>query len=205
MLRTARLLLLVLLPTAAIAQTPPPGNPYDPARYPNPIITFVEEKDFKDADYAQVQKDAGIEILGLSQSEGKRDSLAIAPGRFVRSMTILGNIRSDVTFYPVIRQTFKLTSGGDILLHSFKFPRVSLPKDFGRIVLNEAATEKKKKPSEMRFGGIAPEVLEIRGTEGLLFDKDGKITVYWEEAGVGHTATSTLERREFFRIIEDLL
>jgi len=205
MLRTARLLLLALLPATAIAQTPPPGSPYDPARFPNPIITFVEDKDFKEADYAQVQKDAGIEILGLSQSEGKRDSLAIAPGRFVRSMTILGNIRSDVTFYPVIRQTFKLSAGGDLLLHSFKFPRVSLPRDFGRIVLNEAATEKKKKPNEMRFGGMAPEVLEIRGTEGLLFDKDGKITVYWEEAGVGHTATSTLERREFFRIIEDLL
>ena len=209
MLRTARLLLLALLPTllvtTAMAQTPPPGNPYDPARYPNPIITFVEDKDFKDADYAQVEKDAGIDILGLSQSEGKRDSLAIAPGRFVRTMTILGNIRSDVTFYPVIRQNFKLTAGGDLLLHSFKFPRVSLPKDFGKAVLNEAATEKKKKPSEMRFGGMAPEVLEIRGTEGLLFDKDGKITVYWEEAGVGHTGDVHTSRRELFRIIEDLL
>src|SRR5215510_5277306 len=205
MLRPAHLLLLTLLSTAAMAQTPPPGNPFDPARFPNPIITFVEDKDFKDGDYAQVEKDAGIDILGLSQSEGKRESLAIAPGRFVRSMTILGNIRSDVTFYPVIRQTFKLTAGGDLLLHSFKFPRVSLPRDFGRIVLNEAATEKKKKPTEMRFGGTAPEVLEIRGTEGLLFDKDGKITVYWEESGVGHTATSTLAREELFRIIEDLL
>ena len=68
-----------------------------------------------------------------SQSEGKRDSLAIAPGRFVRSMTIIGDIRSDVTFYPVIRQTFKLTEGGDLVLHSFKFPRVSLPRDFGRV------------------------------------------------------------------------
>jgi|SRR5438093_8621734 len=205
MLRTARLLLFALLPIAAIAQTPPPGNPYDPARYPNPIITFVEEKDFKDGDYAQVEKDAGIEILGLSQSEGKRDALSIAAGRFVKTMTILGNIRSDVTFYPVVRQTFKLIAGGDLLLHSFKFPRVSLPQNFGRAVLNEAATEKKKKPSEMRFGGMAPEVLEIRGTEGLLFEKDGKITVYWEEAGVGHTATSSLPRRELFRVIEDLL
>ena len=188
-----------------MAQTPPPGNPYDPARYPNPIITFVEDKDFKDADYAQVQKDAGIEILGLSQSEGKRDALAISPGRFVKNMTILGNIRSDVTFYPVVRQTFKLTAGGDLLLHSFKFPRVSLPPNFGRAVLNEAATEKRKKPTEMRFGGVAPEVLEVRGTEGLLFEKDGKITVYWEERGVGHTATSSLPRRDLFRIIEDLL
>src|SRR5262245_47426272 len=97
MLRTARLLLITLLPTAAMAQVPPPGNPCDPVRIPNPIITFVEDKDFTDADYAQVQKDAGIEILGLSQSEGNRASLAIAPGRFVRSMTIIGNVRSDVT------------------------------------------------------------------------------------------------------------
>jgi hypothetical protein len=205
MLRTALLLLFALVPAAAMAQTPPPGNPYDPARYPNPIITFVEDKDFKDADYAQVQKDSGIEVLGLSQTEGKSDTMAIAPGRFVKNMTILGNIRSDVTYYPVVRQTFKLTGGGDLLLHSFKFPRVSLPQNFGRAVLNEAATEKKKKPSEMRFGGMAPEVLEVRGTEGLLFEKDGKITVYWEESGVGHTATSSLPRRELFRIIEDLL
>src|SRR5205823_2184922 len=91
MLSTARLLVFVFLPIAAMAQTPPPGSPYDPARYPNPIITFVEDKDFKDADYAQVRKDAGIEILGLSQSEGKSDTLAIAPGRFVKTMTLLGN------------------------------------------------------------------------------------------------------------------
>src|SRR2546429_9460113 len=92
MLRTARLLLFALLPIAAMAQTPPPGNPYDPARYPNPIITFVEEKDFKDGDYAQVEKDAGIEILGLSQSEGKRDTLSIAAGRCWMTMTLLGTI-----------------------------------------------------------------------------------------------------------------
>ena len=205
MSRTAVVLMLVLFPVVAPAQTPPPGNPYDPARYPNPIITFVEDKDFKDADYADVQKDAGIEILGLSQSEGKRESMAIAAGKFVKSMPILGGIRTDVTFYPVIRQNFKLAAGSDLLLHSFRFPKVSLPANFGKAVLNEAAVEKKKKPAEMRFGGLGPEVLEIRGTQGLLFEKDGKTTVYWEEAGVGHTATSTLPRRELFRIIEDLL
>jgi hypothetical protein len=201
----AVLVLLALCFLSAAAQTPPPGNPYDAARYPNPIITFVEEKDFKDAEYSAVQKDAGIEILGLSQDEGKREALAIAPGKFVKNMPIYANIRSDVTFYPVIRQTFKLTEGADLILHSFKFPRVSLPPDFSKAVLNEAATEKKKKPSEMRFGGLGPEVLEIRGTEGLLFEKDGKTIIYWQEAGVGHTATSTLPRRELFRVIEDLL
>ena len=205
MLRTAGLLALILFPFAAPAQTPPPGSPYDPARFPNPIITFVEDKDFKEADYAQAQKDAGIEILGLSQEEGKRAAMSVAAGRFVKSMTIIGNIRTDVTFYPVVRQTFKLTGGMDLILHSFKFPRVSLPANFTKFVLTEAATQTKKKPSEMRFGGLGPEVLEIRGAPGLLFEKDGRTTVYWEERGVGHTATSTLPRRELFRVVEDLL
>lgn len=202
---TAAILVTVLLPSLALAQTPPPGNPYDPARHPNPIITFVEDKDFKTAEYAEVQKNAGIEILGLSQSEGARESMAIADGRFVRNMNIIGGIKTDVTFYAVVRQSFKLAAGSNLTLYSFKFPRVALPANFGRAVLTEAATEKKKKPSEMRFGGLGPEVLEIRGTQGLLFEKDGKTTVYWEETGVGHTATSTLPRRELFRIIEDLL
>ena len=141
----------------------------------------------------------------MSQDEAARESMAIADGRFVRNMNILGNIRTDVTFYPVVRQSFKLTAGSDLTLHSFKFPRVALPANFGRAVLNEAAVEKRKKPTEMRFGGLGPEVLEIRGREGLLFEKDGKITVYWEERGVGHTVSSTISRRELFRIIEDLL
>jgi anti-sigma factor RsiW len=44
----------------------------------------------------------------------------------------------------------------------------------------------------MRFGGATSETLEIRGTGGLLFEKDGQNTVYWEENGVGHTATAAL-------------
>jgi hypothetical protein len=205
MSRTIAFLVLALFPVLALAQTPPPGNPYDPAKHPNPIITFVEEKDFRNADYAEIEEDGGIEVLGLSQSEGKRESMGIADGKFVKSMNIFAGIRTDVTFYPVVRQEFKLSAGTGLMLHSFRFPKVSLPKDFGKAVLNEAATEKKKKPAEMRFGGLGPEVLEIRGTQGLLFENDGKTTIYWQEAGVGHTATSTLPRRELFRIIEDLL
>ena len=92
----------------------------------------------------------------MSQDEAARESMAIADGRFVRNMNILGNIRTDVTFYPVVRQSFKLTAGSDLTLHSFKFPRVALPANFGRAVLNEAAVEKRKKPTEMRFGGLEP-------------------------------------------------
>ena len=205
MIRAATFLFIILTATAALAQTPPPGNPYDPARHPNPIITFVEQKDFKPTDYEQAKKDAGMEFLGLSQSEGKRESVEIADGKFVKNMPILSGIRTDVTFYPVVRQKFKLAAGPELIVHSFKFPKVSLPPNFGKIILDEAAVEKKKKPSEMRFGGSVAEKLEIRGREGLLFEKDGLTTIYWQEDGVAHTAAAPLPRRELFRIIEDLL
>ena len=188
----------------AFGQTPPPGTPFDVSKHPNPIITFVDAKDFKPAPSDQVRKESGIELLGISQEEGKRESLDIADGRFVKNMSILG-IRTDVTFYPVVRQKFMLKQAGELVLYSFRFPKVALPQDFTRIVLNEAALEKKKKPAEMRFGGAKPEVLEIRGARGLLFENDGSLTVYWQEQGVGHTATASMTRQMLFEIIEDLL
>jgi hypothetical protein len=189
---------------AAAAQTPPPGAPFDPSKHPNPIVTFIEEKDFKPATYDQAKKAAEIELLGLSQDEGKQESVELADGRFVKNMPIL-NFRTDVTFYPVVRQKFKLASGSDLALYSFRFPKVALPREYVRMVLNEAAIEKKKKPSEMRFGGTAPEQLEIRGARGLLWEKEGQITVYWQEGGIGHVATASLPRRELFSVLEDLL
>jgi uncharacterized protein DUF4367 len=186
------------------AQTPPPGVPFDGTKHPNPIITFVETKDFKPISSDQVKKESGIELLGISQDQGKRQSLEIADGRFVKNMPILGG-RTDVTFYPVVRQKFQLSERSELVLYSFRFPKVALPPDFARIVLNEAALEKKKKPSEMRFGGAKPETLEIRGAKALLFESDGQITVYWQEDGIAHTATATLPRKELFEIIEDLL
>jgi hypothetical protein len=188
----------------ALAQTPPPGVPFNSSKHPNPIITYVEVKDFKEAASEQVRQQSGIELLGISQDEGKRESVQVADGRFVKNMSILG-IRTDVTFYPVVRQKFTLTEGRELILYSFRFPKVALPRDFTQIVLNEAAVERKKKPSEMRFGGAKPETFEIRGARALLFENDGLITVYWQEDGVGHTATASLPRKEFFEIIEDLL
>src|SRR5438093_4718926 len=190
--------------SVAIAQTPPPGAPFDASKHPNPIVTFVEEKDFRPASYEQAKKDAGIEFLGLSQDEGKRESVEMADGRFVKNMSIL-NFRTDVTFYPVVRQKFKLANGSDLVLYSFRFPKVALPREYARMILNEAAVEKKKKPNEMRFGGTAPEQLEIRGARGLLFDKEGQITIYWQEEGVGHVAMASLARQELFRVVDDLL
>jgi hypothetical protein len=203
--RIIAFLLFTFASTALPAQVPPPGVPYDSGKHPNPIITFAESAQFKAADYEQSQTEAGIELLGLSQSEGKRESVEIAEGRFVKNMTLIGRLRTDVTFYPVVRQKFNLSGGGEFLLHSFRFPRVVLPKEYVPMILSEAAAQTKKKPSEMRFGGVGPEKLEIRGALALLFEKDGLITIYWQERGVGHTATSSLPRREMFRVIEDLL
>ena len=83
---------------------------------------------------------------------------------------------------------------------------VALPREYARIILNEAAVEKRKKPAEMRFGGTAPEQLEIRGRQGLLWEKEGQPTiVYWQEEGVGHVAMASMPRQELFSVIEDLL
>src|SRR5256884_6090693 len=159
MSRVALFLLIVLISALpAAGQTPPPGAPFDASRHPNPIVTFVEEKDFKSATYDQAKKDAGTELLGLSQDEAKRESVELADGRFVKNMSIL-NFRTDVTYYPVVREKYKLASGSDLVLYSFRFPRVALPREYARIILNEAALEKKQQPSAMRFGGTAPEQL----------------------------------------------
>src|SRR2546427_6541668 len=53
-----------------------------------------------------------------------------------------------VTIYPVVRQKLKLKAGSDLVLYSFRFPKVALPPNFTRIVLNEAAIEKKKRSEE---------------------------------------------------------
>jgi hypothetical protein len=204
MLREAFFVFVVLFSTVAVAQTPPPGAPYDASRHPNPIVTFVEEKDFKPATYEEAKKAAGIELLGLAQDQAKQESVELADGRFVKNMQIL-NFRTDVTFYAVVRQKFKLSSGSDLVLYSFRFPKVALPPQYARMVLNEAAIEKRKKPSEMRFGGNPPEEFEIRGAPGLLWQKDGQTTVYWQEEGVGHVVTGSQPQEELFQIIEDFL
>ena len=54
--------------------------PFDVSKHPNPIITFVETKDFKPVSSEQVKKESGIDMLGLSQDQGKLQSIEIADG-----------------------------------------------------------------------------------------------------------------------------
>src|SRR5262245_5073748 len=107
----------LVCPTSILAQTPPPGPPFDGSKHPNPIVTFVDTKDFKPISSDQARKESGIELLGITQDEGKRESIEVADGRFVKNMSILGG-RTDVTFYPVVRQKFMLSEGGGLILYS---------------------------------------------------------------------------------------
>src|SRR5262245_12073372 len=64
--------------TLTFAQTPPPGAPFDAMKHPNPIVTFVESKDFRTATSDQIRKESGIELIGISRDEGKPGPVEIA-------------------------------------------------------------------------------------------------------------------------------
>src|SRR5438132_3578879 len=127
-----------LFSSVAASHSPPPCAAFVASKHPNPIVTFVEEKDFKPVAYDKAKADAGIELLGLSQDEGERGSVELAEGRFVKNMSIL-NFRTDVTFYPVVREKFKLANGSDLVLYSFRLAKVALPREDARMIWNEAA------------------------------------------------------------------
>jgi hypothetical protein len=200
MFRLANFLLAVSVSiTVGFAQAPP-GDPFDPAKHPNPIVTYVGLAAFQPSTFANAQDAAGIDVIGLSESEGARQSLDLADAS-VRKVRILGR-NVDVTFYPVVRQKFELKRGGDLVIYSFKNPKSSVPPP----ILDQAAFAKTKNPAEARFGTAPPpERLDIRGSPALLFEKDGQITVFWQEDGVCHTATASMPRRDLLRLLDDLL
>ncbi len=192
-------LLILLVSAPALAQVPP-GIPYVPARHPNPIITYVELKDFRTATYSEAERLAGIELLGLSEAEGKRTSVETADGG--RQKIKIFRREVEVVFYPVVRQVFELRKGGQLVLYSFRTPKSPVPPP----VLDEAAFAKSKKPEEERFGGVTkPERIDLRGGPGLLFESDGDSTVFWQEDGRACTATAKLPQDELIRVLEDLL
>ena len=202
MFRKAILPVLMVSATAAFAQVPP-GDPYNPAKHPNAIITYVDNNAFTPATFAQAQEALGGEMLGLGRADGVRETLSMAPGS-VRKVRIL-NQNTDVTYYPVIRQVYKLTKGSTLTLHSFKNPKAAIPSQIATQVLNDAAFRKPRTPKDARFGANAPEKLDVRGLAALLFETDGLLVVFWQERGICHTVTTDVSRREVFRLIEELL
>lgn len=202
MFRLAMIVLFVLPAAAALAQVPA-GVPYDPKLHPNPIVTWVREQDFKPATFAEASRQVGIEIMSLSQEEGRRELLELAmPAQGGPQKVRMMGRDVEVTFYPVVRQTYVLKSGSRFVMYTFRFPRALTSAE----ALNAAAFSKPRRPSEARFGTTPPpDEIEIRGGPGLIFDTDKQLTIYWFELGGGHSVTTDASREELFRVLKDLL
>ena len=186
----------------------PAGPPYKPGTHPNPIVSFVEEDDFKPATFTEAAEQADLDLLGLSASEGTLKEISITAS-FVDEIKILGN-DTHVLFYPVVQQTFKLVDGIELTLYSFKDPRpTGIAASILASVLNEHAFRSNDKPDESRFGpSEGPEQLEIRNSTALLFDNanhDGRLTLFWQDERASHVAVALISRQRMFRIVEDLL
>lgn len=186
-----------------LAQIIPPGPPYDPAKHVNPVITYVQSKDFKPSNYKEAQQAADIQLLGLSKELGSLEGIELAQAGPDTAKELKLDVRG--TFYPVVKQTFKTAEGKEVLLYSFKAPRIQGSQS--RLSMGfPGGGRDSKDPRNRRFGpDTPPEELEIRGRPGLIFEKEGRITLAWQEEGVIYAATSSLPQKDFFRIIDDLL
>jgi Domain of unknown function (DUF4367) len=187
-----------------VAQIVPPGPPYDPEKHVNPVITYVQSRDFKPSSYKEAQQATDIQLLGLSKEMGSLERIDLAPAGPDTAKELKLDVRG--TLYPVVRQTFKTMDGGEVILCSFKAPKVQSMQS-GRIGLPfPIGGRDSKDPKNKRFGPeTPPEELEIRGRLGLIFEKENSITIAWQEEGVVHTVTSSLSRKDLFRVIDDLL
>jgi hypothetical protein len=180
----------------------PAGVPFNPARHPNPIVTWVEEKNFKPATFSEAVAVVGVDTMSLSQNEGRRESVELASPSPARQRVRLAGEDVDVTFYPVMRQNYKLKSGHSFVLYTFRFPRALTSAD----VLNQAAFDRPIRGATPRFGSLpVPDRIEIRGHPGLYFENSKQRSVYWFELGAAHSATTDASKDEFFDVLEDLL
>jgi hypothetical protein len=201
MSRLVTIVLLSLLAGAALGQVPA-GIPYDPVNHPNPIVTWVRNQDFKTATFSQIEQQVGLEIMTLSQDEGRREALELAVPAQSRQRVRMLNDDVEVTFYPVAKQTYRLNSGKSFVLCTFRFPRAVTSAE----VLNAAAFNKPRRPADARFGSTpSPDRIDIRGFPGLIFEDDKQRTIYWFELGGGQTVTTDASKDELFRVLEDLL
>ena len=82
--RIATFLLVLTLSATTLAQAPrggpseiPPGPPYDPAKHINPIITFVQSRDFKPSTYKEAQDSVDLQLLGVFKEIGLLEDIAL--------------------------------------------------------------------------------------------------------------------------------
>jgi len=208
MKRRDTFLLAVLLP-AAFMQGPrggvssiPPGPPFDPAKHVNPVITYVEIKDFKPSTYKDAEAATDIQLMGLSKDTGSLESFELAQPSADPSKDLKLNVKA--TFYPVVKQTFSIVDDGQLLLFSFRPPKLLRP-DMSRPPFGVSG-KGRTSLRERRFGDVEPDEIEVRGHPGFIFEnKDGSRTVAWLEDSVAYTATSRLARKDLLRVLDDLL
>ena len=181
----------------------PAGVSYDEDKHPNPVVTWVQAKDFKPATYTAAVAAVGVETMSLSQDAGRRESVELASPSPARQKIRIYGDEIEVTFYPVMRQNFKLKSGRTFVLYTFRFPRAVTSAEH----LNIAAFGRPPRGATPRFGSLPiPDRIEIRGNPGLYFEYNKtERAMYWFELGAGHTATSDATRDEFFDALDDLL
>ena len=193
--------LTCLAASGAFAQVPA-GVAYDAKKHPNPIVTWAQEKDFRPVSFVQASELVGVELMSLSRETGERQSVEIAtPPQTRQRVRIIGE-EYEVTFYPVMRQIYKLKSGSTFTLYTFRFPRALVTAEF----LNQAAFGRPPRGTLPRFGTLTlPDRLDIRGNPGLYFDEGERQTVYWFELGAGYSATTDATKDELFDVLEDLL
>lgn len=189
------------LATTLLAQVPA-GIPFNPSRHPNPIVTWVQEKDFKATTFSAAVAAVGVDTMSLSQDEGRRESVELATPSPARQKVRIAGENVEVTFYPVMRQNYKLKSGLSFVLYTFRFPRALTSSD----ALNQAAFGRPERGATPRFGSLpVPDRIEVRGNPGLYFENSKQRNVYWFELGAGHTATTDASKVELFDVLEDLL
>jgi hypothetical protein len=204
MTATHRILAMAILgftTSVALAQVPA-GVPYDPSKHPNPIVTWVNAKDFKKVSFAEASEQVGVELMSLSRDKGDRESVEVATPAPARQKVRIVGREFEATFYPVMRQNYKLKSGSSFALYTFRFPRALTTADF----LNDVAFARPPRGTVPRFGSLpVPDRIEIRGSPGLYFDDGKQRTIYWFELGAGYSVTTDASKDELFRVLEDLL
>jgi hypothetical protein len=180
----------------------PAGLSYEPSKHPNPVVTWVQAKDFKPTTYVAAMEAVGVDTMSLSQELGRRESVELATPTPARQKIRIFGVETEVTFYPVMRQNYKLKSGRTFVLYTFRFPRALTTAE----VLNAAAFERPPRGSTPRFGSVpVPDRIAIRGAPGLYFQVGMEHILYWFELGAGHTAISDGPRDEFLDTLDDLL
>jgi hypothetical protein len=206
--RTTTFLATLFYAVAAFGQVPP-GNPYEPGKHPNPIVTYIKTKDFRMTTYADAKKVSGFDPLGLSEKEGERQSIEIAEPKPENQKIALPNDEFPlikVEYFPVVRQTYLLKTGLVLVLDGFKFPKVPIPMNDLTPILNNAAFRPGDKFWKSRFGpSTVPERVTVRGVAGLLFDDNHEFVLFWREGTECYVVKTKASRADLFRIAADLL